>query len=109
MPPAKGRARGGEFLRHRLVILLDVALPVLADRILQEQSKDLARWVAELAVAVDQGADAALVPVPDSGFGVAEERGGILCLDSIQLLGQGVTLLRRSIAELVVSRQDQAS
>src|SRR5262249_56834184 len=63
----------------------------------------------KLAVAVDQGAGAALVPVSDCGFAIAEERGGILCLDFIQLVGQGMTLLRRGIAELVVSRQDQAS
>jgi len=106
MPPAEGRARGGEFLRHRLVILLGVELPVLADCVLQEQIKDRARRVAKLAVAVDQGADAAPVSVPDSGVGIAEERGGILCLDFIQLLGQRMTLLCRGIAELVVSRQD---
>ena len=101
MPPAEGRARGGKFLGHGLVILLGVELPVLADGVLQEQIKDWTRRVAKLAVAVDQGADAAPVSVPDRGVGIAEERGGILCLDFIQLLGQRMTLLCRGIAELV--------
>src|SRR5262249_38528948 len=109
MPPAEGRARGGEFLRHRLVVLLGVQLPILADRVLQEHVKDWARLVAEFAVTVDDGAYAALVLVPDSGFGIAEQRGGILRLDFLQLLRQRKALLCRGIAELVISRQDQAS
>src|SRR5262249_11761962 len=75
----------------------------------QEHVKDWARLVAEFAVTVDDGAYAALVLVPDSGFGIAEQRGGILRLDFLQLLRQRKALLCRGIAELVISRQDQAS
>ena len=64
LPPAEGRAGGGELLGDGPVVLLGVQGAVLADRVLQQQVEDRTGFQPELAVAGDQGGGAALVARP---------------------------------------------
>ena len=92
MPPAEGRAGGGELLGDGAVVLLGVQGAVLADGVAEQQVEHRPGRAAELAVAIDEGAGAGLVVGLDGGLGLGEQRVGRDVADLLAVLGQGVGL-----------------
>src|SRR5262245_9755147 len=87
--PAECGARLRELFRDCPVVLLGVQPPVLADRVAQEEVEHGPWWVAQLAVALDQGAGAKLVVLADRPVQVAEQDRGLDGLHAPEVLGQG--------------------
>src|SRR5262249_18766581 len=118
LSPAKRGARLRELLRDCPVVLLGVQPPVLADRVAQEEVEHRPRGVAQLAIALDQGAGAKLVVLADRPVQVPEQDRGLRGLHALEVLGQGegtflvtpvAAVLRPAVALGDVRRgQDQA-